>query len=212
MDFTSIREQVLDTVHKLCAAGLIRMSSGNVSARDASGHVAITPSGLSYEEMAVNDICVVNSAGHLIDGSRKPSTEMPMHLAILDAMPAVNAVVHTHSIYAMAFAAARRPIPVAYVEAALIGEVPVARYAPPGTADDATVALEAFRASPASRAILLANHGVVAIGPNLKSAWETAYQVEIEAQICLLAGHLGGLYTLSESEIAEVRRLYHDKL
>ena len=133
-DYSNVKQQVLDATMSLKAAGCIKLSAGNISARSEDGNVAITPSGLSYDFMTRDDIVVINSGRKVVDGELQPSSEVPMHTAIYDAMPDVNAIVHTHSMYAITFACVDQPLEVICVEGlAARGPVPVARYAAPGS-------------------------------------------------------------------------------
>lgn len=209
MEFAEIRQQVLDTTHKLCDAGLIRLSAGNVSARHESGIIAITPTSVPYDEMKAEDIVIVDLEGRVIEGKHRPSSETPMHTAIMKALPNVHAVVHTHSIYAMALSVAGRSLPVIITEGLLFGgTVPVARYATPATLDAGVAALEEIEKNPMLKAVLLRNHGLVAFGSNLTAAWETAYKVEIQAQVYHLALQMGQAPAYTPDQIADIYAAY----
>lgn len=209
MEFLEIRQRVLDTTQRLCGAGLIRLSAGNVSARHESGLVAITPTSIPYDEMTAEDIVIVDLEGRVIEGRHRPSSETPMHTAIMKALPNVHAVVHTHSIYAMAFSVAGRDLPVIVTEGLLLGgTVPVARYATPGTLDAGLAALEEVEKNPTLKAVLLRNHGLVAFGHNLTAAWEAAYKVEIQAQVYYLALQMGQVVPYTPDQIADVYAAY----
>lgn len=209
MDFGEIRAQVLDTVHKLCAAGLIRLSAGNVSARHESGCLAITPTALPYDQMSTEDIVIVDFDGNVVDGRRQPSSEIPMHIAIMKALPDVQAVVHTHSIFAMAFSVADRPLPVICTEGLLLGgTVPVTRYAAPGTLAAGMAVVEQIEKNPKLRAILLRSHGLVTFGPSLTSAWEAAYQAEIQAEVYHLASRIGEPSEFTPKQISDAYAAY----
>lgn len=211
MAFTELKQAVYETTMTLYHAGLIRMSAGNVSARDREGHVAITPGGVLYDRMNVDDIVIVDLDGHVIEGRHRPSSETPMHTALLKGLPECRAVVHTHSIYAMTFAVVGEALPPLCTEGlAARGTVPVARYAPPGTQQAGEVALEALQTTPGLRAVLLRNHGLVVVAPDLETAWQTAYKVEIHAQITYQARQLGTPTPLSDAQIAELFRVYRN--
>ena len=98
MKYQEIREIVVEAAKKSNALGLIHGTSGNISMRDDNDEVvAITPSGIEYETMTAEDITLVDLDGNVIEGKYKPSSETPMHTAIMRARPDVRAVVHTHS-------------------------------------------------------------------------------------------------------------------
>ena len=111
MKYKSAREQIFETVMKANQVDLIRMSAGNISARIENGLIGITPGGIKYQNMKVEDISIVDLDGNLIDGL-KPSSETPMHTAIYRHLPEVKSICHTHSTFAITFAMLRRDIPV----------------------------------------------------------------------------------------------------
>jgi L-ribulose-5-phosphate 4-epimerase len=192
-DDAAMRAAVWRTARAMHREGLVRLSEGNVSARCGGGRVAVTPTSLPYADMRVDDIVIVRQDATPVAGLRRPTSELPMHLGLLAALPEVGAIVHTHSPYAVAFAACGRPIPaVISGEAALVGgEVPVARLAAPGTPDMATAVLEALRASPGRRAVLLQSHGLLALGAGLEEALAVALYAEQMAQTTALARLVG---------------------
>ena len=209
MSYTSIREQVYETVLKIQDAGLTRLSAGNVSARTDDGLVAITPSAVKYDTLAPEDIAIVDLEGKIVDAPRKPSSETPLHTAILRHFPAVNAVCHTHSPHAIAFSMAAEEVPVANVELLLCGApIPVARWVSPGTVGGAEVALEIFSQRPELKAFLLRKHGLVAIGDSLNQAFEFAFDAEIGMQAYYYALTIGKPVPLTPEQIAEVHRAY----
>lgn len=211
MPYAGIRQQVWETVQKLSACGLIRLSAGNVSARTAGGHIAITPSGVHYDRLRPGDIVIIDADGRLIDGREglRPSSEFRLHTALLAARPDAGTVVHTHSVYALTFAALGREIPLVSVElVAAGGPIPVAPYACPGTPAVGEGAAAVFRAHPELMGLLLQNHGLVAVGPTLDKAYEIAYDVEVGAQIAYRALLLGQPATLTPEQAEEIRGVY----
>src|SRR5689334_12490016 len=108
-----LRADVARYAKKMAESRLVRASQGNLSARDPeSGLICITPSGLDYDEMTAEDIVVVNVDGAVVEGSRKPSSELPVHALILARRPDVHCVMHTHSLYATAFGVVHLPLPI----------------------------------------------------------------------------------------------------
>ena len=135
MSHEDIKKRVYDATLNLYHVGLIRLSAGNISARIDDHLAAITPRSRLYDIMKAEDISIVSLDGKLVEGEFKPSLETPLHTAIYRELPEVGAVVHTHSIYAMTFAASEKPLPLLGVEALAArskGAVPVARYVPQG--------------------------------------------------------------------------------
>ena len=204
---SEIKQAVIDTGRQMIERGLVAGTWGNISCRgDRDNQVVITPSGRPYPELQTTDLVVVDLAGNILEGER-PSSELPLHLAIYQAHPEVQAVVHTHSIYATACAVAGKAIPPSLEEMVQVvgGEVAVAQYALPGTAE---LAQNAVLALGDKTAVLLANHGAVACGPSLTEALLVAELVEKAAQIHAIAGQLGGARRLSEEDIHRMRRFY----
>ena len=191
MDKQKAKQQVLDTAKRAYALGLFAGTSGNLSIYDAENdQIYITPSGAPYETMRVSDIVTIDRSGRVLEGELLPSSEWRLHTAIYAARRDAKAVVHTHSPYATAYATMNRPIPMILVEMLpFIGDtVQVARFALPG---DPAVGTEAVRALEGRRGCLLQNHGVVAIGEDLPSAFTTAVYIEDAAKICYLADTAG---------------------
>jgi len=215
LDYSEIRNRVFTATMHLAQAGLIRLSAGNISARIDAQLAAITPASRGYDILAPEDICIISLDGRLVQGEFKPSSETPLHTALYRNLPQVGAVVHTHSIFAMTFSASHKPIPILGVEAmaacSCSDEIPVAEYVSPGSSQAGKVALECFHAHPGLQALLLRNHGLLAIGPDVETAWQTAYKVEIAAQVAFQAFQLGDVVKLTSAQIDEINRIYSMK-
>ncbi len=110
-EVANVREEVLAIARDLHRLRLVDGTAGNVSARLGDETVCVTPSGLSYDEMTVDDLVVVDVTGAVVSGRRPPSSELALHLACYRTFPEVGGVVHSHPAEASVFAAARRPIP-----------------------------------------------------------------------------------------------------
>ncbi len=201
------REEVLSTARKIMASELNFGTWGNISCRRAVDKVIITPSGIPYSDLGDEDICMLDLQGQVIDGCRIPSTELPLHLAIYRAREDIQAIVHVHSKYASAFAVTRQEIPVALEEMAQLlgGVVPIADYALPGSdmlGDKAVTALgEGY-------AVLLASHGLVAVGSQLEEALLRCLVIERSARVLLLSRLLGPPVLLEQAEIIALREKY----
>lgn len=169
------RDEIVATAQAMDRAGFAPSKSGNVSARFGDGFL-ITPSGLPYAAMTGNDLVEMSLDG-TVRGTGKPSSEWRFHAAIYAARPELKAHVHTHSPRATALSATRRGIPAFHYMIALAGgdDIRCAAYATFGTqelADNAVAALAG------RKAVLLANHGVIALGATLAGAWMLAQEVE----------------------------------
>lgn len=188
----SARDRVLACSRSLVARGLVVGSSGNVSERIDEHHFVVTPAGVVYEALTVGDIPVVDArTGEWSDGLR-PTSEIALHLGLYRADPDLRAIVHTHSRHAAAFAVARVDLPFIMNEniATHSEKILVTDYAPPGSEDLGQQALRTFDRQPGSQAILLANHGVVALGESLDRAELVAAQVEWIAEVLYLSSTL----------------------
>jgi L-ribulose-5-phosphate 4-epimerase len=208
VDLSPLKAEVLAVARQMSADGMAPATWGNVSARHpATGLVVITPSGMAYDSLAVEDICVVDQDGNLVEGKWKPSVETPLHCLFYRGRADVCGIVHTHSLYATAFACVGKPIPViiATLASAAGGEVAVAPYATAGTEEFATSALAALGDR---MAVLLANHGVVTVGKTLAEAYTVAEVVENAAKICAIATGLGQPLNLPAGEVAVLREHY----
>ena len=157
-------------------AGFCPSKSGNVSARTEAGFL-ITPSGLPYAQTTPEDLIELSLDGMVLSGARKPSSEWPFHAAIYRARPEAQAIVHTHSPRATALSCTRRGIPAFHYMIALCGgaDIRCADYATFGTPE---LAENAVRALEGRKAVLLANHGVIALGASLAGAHQIVAEVE----------------------------------
>ena len=181
-------------------------TSGNLSAYDEeSGRMVITPTSVPYEEITPEDMVVMDLDGTVYEGTRRPSSEWRMHAAVYQAKPETGAIIHTHSPYATAFAVNHRKSPVILIEMVpfLGGDIPLARFAYPGTA---AVGEEAVKVLRDRGGCLLANHGVLTIGESLDQAHIRAVYVEDAAKICSIAMSNGPIYPITEEQIAAMKR------
>lgn len=197
------RQTVAAYAQKLIASGLVRGTGGNISLTNAEKTMlAITPSGVPYEAMQPEDVVVVDMQGIPLDGALKPSTEMAFHLALVKQRADIKAVVHTHSEYATAMACLHWELPtVHYLIGSAGGAVPLAPYATFGTEE---LAANICQSIGDKNAVLMANHGVVTVGRNLRKAFSTAELVEYVAKVYLITKSVGNPTLLSLDEISEV--------
>jgi L-fuculose-phosphate aldolase len=202
-----IRDAIAASTRRLQAEGLMAGSSGNVSVRLIDGRVAITPAAVPYDELEGDDIVVIGGAEFAARGDRRPSSEYRLHLAVYASRTDVGAIVHTHSPFATAFAAAREPIPaVHYVIAPLLDDrtdrIRVAPYATFGTQELADACVATLGGD---NAVLLASHGTVAVGPDLPTAVDRARTIEELAALTWRARALGGANVIDRAELERVR-------
>ncbi|KIC22659.1 class II aldolase/adducin family protein [Leisingera sp. ANG-Vp] len=208
-DNTGLRQAVIDACLEMNSAGINQGTSGNISVR-AGGHMLITPSGVPYEKMTPEMLVQMPLDGSSPpEGQLKPSTEWPFHLAILQAKPSVNAVVHAHPVYCSALAMNRQEIPACHYMVAAFGgnDVPVADYALFGSqqlSDSIILALQE------RSACLMANHGAVSTGESLPRALWRMVELETLAKGYAASLTLGQPHILSEEEMAEVIAAFAD--
>jgi L-fuculose-phosphate aldolase len=176
MSEQTLREEIVAVAQAIDKAGFCPSKSGNVSARFRDG-LLITPSGLPYAQTKPEDLIYLALDGKVLGGSRKPSSEWPFHTEIYKARPDAHAIVHTHSPRATALSCVRRGIPAFHYMIALCGgaDVRCADYATFGSPE---LAANAVRALEGRKAVLLANHGVIALGATLAGAHTIVAEVE----------------------------------
>ncbi|WP_152043238.1 class II aldolase/adducin family protein [Salinigranum salinum] len=202
----SERRAVSQLGPELLEQDLTRGSGGNVSVRNGD-RFAISPSGISYEEITSEMVPVVDLEGTLVSGEYEPSNEMPMHRLIYEHRDDVGGVVHTHSPYASTFASLGEAIPASHYLIAYAGkEIPVAGYEPPGTEALGELAVDALGAD--HDACLLQNHGVIAVGEDGAAALETAVMVEYCARIHYQASAIGDPVIMDDDDLEYLLEMF----
>ncbi|HIT29522.1 MAG TPA: class II aldolase/adducin family protein [Candidatus Scatomorpha stercoravium] len=195
------REALVDYGKKLSLAGLCPGTSGNLSVYDPdSGLMAITPSGLNYFETCPEDIVITDLSGNIADGGRRPSSELNLHAAFYRAKPEARSVVHTHSVFCTTLGILGEPIRAVHfmIGAANSREIPLAPYVTFGTQE---LAETAVRFCGGSKAVLLANHGLVTCGGSLADAFELAVTLEYVAQLQYRARCAGSPNVLDDEQV-----------
>lgn len=182
--FDKIKEQVVSTSQMLTQKGFLIATGGNLSIRaNEQDSFAITPSNYDYLKMVPQDVCVLDFSLNLLEGNRKPSVESAMHAAIYQVRHDVNAIVHTHQVYASALALINSPIPALFDEQAryLGRTVEIIPYAPSGTGFLKNTI--ASHVKNHNNAFIMQNHGALCLGHDVERA---AHNVEI-LEKCSLA-------------------------
>ena len=199
MDHTSLREAIIAAARALQKHQLGTGTAGNVSARVERGYL-ITPTGMDYESLRPADIVSMDLRGNRADGDLKPSSEWRFHQDIYAQRPDTHAIVHTHSPYATALACTRQDLPAFHYMVAGAGGATIrcAEYATYGTQELSDHALTALAGR---QACLLANHGAIALGKDMDSAFKMAQLVEELARQYLLSRVLGQPVLLDETEM-----------
>src|SRR2546428_3141700 len=120
MLFEETRREIADLGRRLEREGLLNHTAGNLSARVAPDLVAISPSSIPYPDITPTDVVIVDTDGQVVDGHRRPSSELPMHLMMYRIRPDVGGVVHTHAPYATTLAVLGVPLPAGHYEIAVL--------------------------------------------------------------------------------------------
>ena len=215
MRFPDLRQALVDAARRADDLGLNRGTSGNFSVRlpdgaDGAG-LLLTPSAVPPVALGPQDVIEMDWDGgwQAVAPGRKPTTEWRFHRDILRARPEVGAIVHTHAPFCMALSCHRIGIPAFHYMVALAGgkEIRCGGYATFGTQALSDAALAALEGR---KACLLANHGMLALGPNLDKAVALAVEVESLAEGYWRARQLGEPVLLSEAEMADVHAQMQD--
>ena len=201
----SIQCQLVQTAQRAYREKMFAATSGNLSVFDReSGKIYITPGSFPYEEMTPEDIMAIDLDGNILEGKHSPSSEWRMHAAIYRADKRVNAIVHTHSPYATAFAINHMRIPAVLYEMVFFlgGDIPVAEGAIPGTPEVGENCVPVLKER---NGCLMANHGALAVGDTLDRAYTRAVYIEDAAKAYSIALTHGKTYEIGAEAENEIR-------
>jgi L-ribulose-5-phosphate 4-epimerase len=201
------KQEVIKAALLLKEYRLISLSGGNVSIRTPEGHVIVTPSGMIYETMVTDDVVVLDINGNTIEGKRKVSVDTEAILYILKNMPQVNAVIHTHQVYASAVGLVEDELPAAVTTLpnACLGPITVAPFS---SAASLEMGINAVKYMNNKRAVILKNHGVIAIGGTLKEALYSAIYLEDAAKTYIMAKAIGVPTILTDEQVKEAVEIF----
>ena len=207
MKYERIRKIVLEAIQEAVAEGLVKGTSGNIALRDDDEDiVAITPSGISYTGMTPEDIAIVDLNGKWLEGPYKPSSEVPMHTAVMRARPDVKATVHTHAMFATIMAMGEnpslRPITPPQCEFTPVG---IVSFTMPGSNDVADKVRDTLGET--GRVCLIKNHGMFSCGKNMKAAMHATVYTEEMAQTTVIAKTLGTYEPMPEEAVKAMQAL-----
>jgi L-fuculose-phosphate aldolase len=204
------KKTVIEAAQEMAKKGLVVGTAGNISLRvkatDGREMLAITPSGRYYDSLKVDDIVVVDFAGQRVEGELKATIETIMHIEVHKARKKVNAIVHAHPVFCSIIAVAGMDIPPLIDEQVVLigGEIKVAEYALPGTPE---LAKNAVSALGPRNAVILANHGVLAVGRDMREALTICELAEEMAKIYVSALGLGKV-NLLPAEVVELEQAF----
>ncbi len=198
------RQRIVDFGLRMAADHLTTGTGGNLSlALRLEKKIFISPSGIPYDQLEAADIAVLDFSGRHLAGE-PPSSEWHLHLELYRQRPEISAVVHTHSRFATTFAVLNQPLPACHYLIGISGsdQVRVAPYATFGTPELARVTVAALGND---NCILMANHGLIAVGESLDKAYDTALYIEEVAELYWRARSLGEPALLSADQMQEAR-------
>jgi L-fuculose-phosphate aldolase len=197
------REKIVAFGKKLISSQLTTGSGGNLSIYNRSeGLVAIKPTGMDYLTLRPDDIVVMSPAGKIVEGDLKPSSEVKFHLALYQHRQDIEAVVHTHQIFATTIACMNWELPAVHYLVGFSGnKVPLAPYATFGSqqlSDNIVNSIGQYNAC------LMANHGIVTVGSSIEKAFSTAEEIELVAHLYYNTRCMGQPVILSDDEMTVV--------
>lgn len=185
---------------------MLPAGDGNISVRLDDDRFLITASGVSKGFLKPRQVLLVDGTGNVLDGDGEPSTEIVMHLVAYQLRGDVNAIVHSHPPFATAFACTESKLPNDLLSEAVIkvGEIPTAPFAMPSSVETAEIAAPFFRRADA---ILLRNHGAVALGKNLYNAFLLMELVEHIAKVAILSKIINGYEPIPPEALSKLKEM-----
>ena len=201
------RQEIVEHLNMLITHGLTKGTGGNISVFDPEKELmAISPSGMDYFTLTPEDIVIMDLHGNVVDGRRKPSSEFEMHSIFYRERPEIRAVVHAHSTYSCVLACLNWGIePCTYLIGSAGKNVRCTKYETFGTAELAQSALEGMKDR---YAVLLGNHGLLAGGPDLPTAFDTAEETEFCAEIYYKCKAVGDPVLLNDAQMDVVLKKF----
>jgi L-fuculose-phosphate aldolase len=206
MNELALKDEICEIGRRLYNRGFAAANDGNLTIRLNQKEVLCTPTMVSKGFMKPEDICKVDYEGRQLEGSRKRTSEVLLHLAVYKSRPDVHGVVHCHPPHATAFAVAREPIPQGVLPEVevFLGQVPMADYETPGTQKFADTILPHVQHA---NTIILANHGTVTFGPTLENAYFHTEIIDAYCRILILARQVGTVHHFNKAQMQELLEL-----
>lgn len=200
-----IKLQICDVCHKMWQLGWVAANDGNVSARLEDGRVIATPTGISKSFITPEKLVVLDMDGNILEANEgyRPSSEIKMHLKCYEKREDVFSVIHAHPPGATGFAVAHKPMDMYNMieDVAAIGAVPLTPYGTPSTAE-VPAAIEPYLED--HDVMLLTNHGALAVGSDVLTAFYRMESLELWAKITINAVILGGSCDISDENVQKL--------
>lgn len=205
-NLVSLKNNIIEASKRAYARGYVASNDGNISVRVDAKRILITPTGVSKGFMKASDLVLVDMSGKVIDGKKKPSSELFMHLQIYKERNDVNSVCHLHPPYATGFSVAGIPLDQNGLSEVIIslGNIPLLPYGTPGTEDFYKPLIPLLHQCDA---FLLANHGALAVGTDVFNAYFKMETLEHYAHILFIAKQLGNVNTLNADQVQKLEAL-----
>jgi len=201
-----IKQEICEIGDRLYKKGFAAANDGNISYRISDKEVVCTPTMISKGFMKPDDLCTVDMEGNQLSGRRKRTSEVMLHLAIMKERPEIKAVVHCHPPHATAFGIAREPVPQCVLPEVevFLGDVPIAKYAIPGSQEFAETVLPFVHKA---NVVILANHGTVSFGETVEKAYWWTEILDAYCRILMLTRGLGPINYFTEPEAQALLQL-----
>lgn len=203
--FDDLKRDVLDACLKLKEYKLISLTGGNVSIKVDDDTYLVTPSGMLYEDMTLDDICVVDHSGKVKEGKRKPSSDTAALIYIYDHMKDVRATIHTHQPYATAIGMNNDSLPACMVTLIDANHSRI-NVAPWTKSQDVGMGKLAVEYAKDANTVIMKQHGVITFGKDLKEALYAAVYLEEAAKTYCMARIMGSVPELTEEEIQDEKK------
>ena len=202
------REQIIEYGIKMLESGLTKGTGGNLSIFNREKKLmAISPSGIEYHKIQPEDVVIIDLDGKIVDGTKVPSSECDMHRIFYKYREDIDALIHTHTVYATTIACMNWDLPSVHYLVAFAGNnvVKCAKYATYGTTE---LAKNAFAAMEGASAVLLANHGLLAGGRDIGTAYNVTEEIEYCAELYYRTKSLGSPVILDEAEMTMMKERF----
>lgn len=194
------RQKIVEYGKKLIISGLTKGTGGNLSVFNRKENLmAISPSGIDYFKVVAEDVVILDLNGNIVDGKKKPSSEVDMHRIFYEKRKDIHAIIHTHTVFATTLSCLNIPLPPVHYLVAFAGlDVRCAKYATFGTKE---LAENAFEAMADRKAVLLANHGLLVGAKDLANAFNISEEIEYCSELYYRAKSIGEPIILPENEM-----------
>ncbi|MBN1552879.1 class II aldolase/adducin family protein [bacterium] len=201
-----LKKQIIDIGKLTYNRGFVAANDGNISARLDDNRIVITPTGVSKGALSPETLVICDMSGKALSSEGKPSSEILMHLKVYQLRKDIFGIVHAHPPYATAFGIAGIPLSQAVLPEVImtLGAIPLVKYGTPGT-QALSEPLTDFL--PNHDAFILQNHGALAIGKDLQTAYFRMETLEHFAHIAFVSYLLGKIHTLPDEEVKKLLQM-----